>query len=126
MGDPNYPAHPVRLIGWTLTRTENALRKSGFDGYGGGIALFLILASVWAGGVSLAVAAMPAAPASILSVFLIYSLLALRDLLRHGWDVERAAAAGDLAAARSQLPGWWAATRQEWTAQRVRGRRSRA
>ena len=100
VGDPNYPAHPVRLIGWTLTRTENALRKFGFDGYGGGIALFLILASVWAGGVSLAVAAMPAAPASMVSVFLIYSLLALRDLLRHGWDVERAAAGGDLMAAR--------------------------
>ena len=43
LGDPNYPAHPVRLIGWTLTRTENALRNAGFDGYGGGIALFLIL-----------------------------------------------------------------------------------
>ena len=47
LGDPNYRAHPVRLIGWTLTRTENALRKSGFDGYGGGIALFFVLAFVW-------------------------------------------------------------------------------
>ena len=41
LGDPNYPAHPVRLMGWTLTRTENALRNAGFDGYGGGIALFV-------------------------------------------------------------------------------------
>ena len=35
---------------------------------------------------------MPAALAPLVSVFLIYSLLALRDLLRHGADVERAAA----------------------------------
>ena len=43
---------------------------------------------------------MPAALASLFSVFLIYSLLALRDLLRHGADVERAATRGDLDAAR--------------------------
>jgi adenosylcobinamide-phosphate synthase len=100
VGDPNYPAHPVRLMGWTLARTENALRRWGFGGYGGGIALFFVLAVVWAGGLSLAVVALPAVAASILSVFLIYSLLAMRDLLRHGWDVESAAAAGDVAAAR--------------------------
>jgi adenosylcobinamide-phosphate synthase len=100
LGDPNYPAHPVRLIGWTLTRAEKALRDAGFDGYGGGIALFVILSVVWAGGISLAVAAMPPAFATLCSVFLIYSLLALRDLLRHGADVECAAARGDLDAAR--------------------------
>ena len=103
LGDPNYAAHPVRLMGWTLTRTEKALRKSGFDGYGGGIALFFVLALVWAGGISLAVVALPDVAASLVSVFLIYSLLALRDLLRHGWDVERAATAGDVAAARSAV-----------------------
>jgi adenosylcobinamide-phosphate synthase len=103
LGDPEYRAHPVRLIGWTLTRTENALRKSGFDGYGGGIALFFILALVWAGGLSLVVAALPAGAVPLVSVYLITSLLALRDLLKHGWDVERAVAAGDVAAARSAV-----------------------
>jgi adenosylcobinamide-phosphate synthase len=102
-GDPNYPMHPVRLIGWTLTRTENALRKVGLDGYGGGIALFLILAIVWAGGLSLIVAALPETPAAIVSVFLIYSLLALRDLLRHGWNVESAAVKGDVDVARRAI-----------------------
>ncbi len=100
LGDPNYPLHPVRLVGWTLARTETALRKAGFDGYGGGTALFVILSLLWAGGISLGVAAMPPVPVSLISVFLIYSLLALRDLLRHGADVERAATRGDLAAAR--------------------------
>ena len=103
LGDPEYRAHPVRLIGRTLTHTENALRKSGFDGYGGGIALFLILALVWAGGLSLVVAALPAGAVPLVSVYLICSLLALRDLLKHGWDVERAAAAGNVAAARSAV-----------------------
>jgi len=103
LGDPDYPAHPVRLIGWTLTRTENSLRKSGFDGYGGGIALFVILTVIWAGGMSVVVASLPTLAASVVNVFLIYSLLALRDLLRHGWDVERAASAGDLSAARMAI-----------------------
>src|SRR5262249_57886866 len=82
------------------TRTESALRNAGFDGYGGGIALFLILAAVWAGGISFLVALLPAALAAVVSVFLIYSLLALRDLLRHGADVEHAVTRDDLDAAR--------------------------
>ena len=59
-----------------------------------------ILCVLWAGGISLVVAAVPPALATMISVFLIYSLLALRDLLRHGADVERAATRGDLDAAR--------------------------
>ncbi|HEX2460928.1 MAG TPA: hypothetical protein VHJ58_12345, partial [Vicinamibacterales bacterium] len=41
IGDPSYRAHPVRLIGGTLTLTERALRRAGMDGYAGGILLFL-------------------------------------------------------------------------------------
>src|SRR5262249_51361232 len=103
IGDPNYPFHPVRLIGWTLTHTENALRKAGLDGYGGGIALFVILSLVWGGGISWVVVALSKTPAAHVSVFLIYSLLALRDLLRHGWDDERAAAKRDLDGARAAI-----------------------
>ncbi len=103
LGDPEYRAHPVRLMGWTLTRTENLLRGAGLDGYGGGIALFLILCVVWVGGVSLAIGFLPEAAAAALSIFLIYSLLALRDLLRHGWNVERAAVRGDLPAAHAAI-----------------------
>ncbi len=40
IGDPVYLAHPIRLMGNTLTWLENGLRKLGADGYGGGIALF--------------------------------------------------------------------------------------
>src|SRR5258705_464284 len=54
IGDPVYQWHPVRLIGGSLRMVEQALRRAGADGYGGGIALFAILAAAWVGGVSLA------------------------------------------------------------------------
>ncbi len=103
LGDPVYGAHPVRLIGRSLTAAEQLLRRAGGDGYGGGIALFLILAIVWGGG-------LPASVIGIASVgswagwavhlFLLYSFLALGDLLQHGWRIERALRRGDLEAAR--------------------------
>ena len=50
IGDPVYLAHPIRLMGDTLTWLENGLRKLGADGYGGGIALFFLLSIIWVGG----------------------------------------------------------------------------
>lgn len=112
LGDPVYRFHPVRLIGHTLSGFEGLLRKLGWDGYGGGIALFLLLAAVWCGALSALVlgAARYAGyiPAVVVHLFLLYSFIALRDLLRHGWAVEGAARRGDLQAARhavSQLVG---------------------
>ena len=102
-GDPIYPAHPVRLIGWTLTRFENALRWIGWDGYGGGIVLFLLLNALWVGGTVLLFERLNHTAAIVLHVFLVYSLLALRDLLSHGWAVERAAQRGDLPSAREAV-----------------------
>lgn len=99
-GDPVYAGHPVRLIGWTLTRFENALRRIGMGGYAGGIALFLLLTSVWIGGTVLLFLFLNKTAATILHVFLVYSLLALRDLLVHGSDVDRAAQRGDTEGAR--------------------------
>jgi adenosylcobinamide-phosphate synthase len=111
LGDPVYRAHPVRLIGYSLSGFERVLRKLGMDGYGGGIALFLLLASLWCGSIS-ALGVELARYNNILAlashVFLLYSFLALRDLLRHGWAVENAARRGDLPEARravSQLVG---------------------
>ena len=102
-GDPVYSAHPVRLIGWTMTKFESALRRVGLDGYGGGIALFLLLSLVWVGGLAATIHLVNRRFATILHVFLVYSLLALRDLLKHGYAVERAAARGDLPGARTAI-----------------------
>ncbi len=102
-GDPTYAAHPVRLIGATITGVEQGLRRAGLDGYGGGVLLAAVVAGVWVALVSaivLAAARGPAWLALAVHGFAVYSLLALGDLLRHVWRVERALAAGDLDGAR--------------------------
>ena len=106
LGDPVYRWHPVRLLGASLTWCERRLRAVGADGRGGGCLLFGILATCWAGGVSLALPGAqrlhPAAGGGA-HLFILYSLLAFGDLLAHGRAVDRAAAAGDLPGARRAL-----------------------
>ncbi len=106
LGDPVYGAHPVRLIGRSLTWIERGLRRFGAGGYGGGIVLFLVLAAVWAGGLTAGVRALHAASpwaGWVAHGFLLYSFLALGDLLHHGWRIERALGRDDLAAARAAV-----------------------
>ena len=106
VGDPVYRWHPVRLIGRTLTAIEEALRRLRLDGYAGGVALFLLLAAGWVGAVTALVgAAARLAPwlAWVAHVFLVYSLLALGDLVRHVLRVERALTREDLPAARDAI-----------------------
>ena len=103
LGDPVYPLHPIRLMGHTLTLFERGLRRIGADGYGGGIMLFFLLAIFWVGGTAVVfVTAFIVSWKWLLAIeiFLAYSCLALRDLLKHSWAVEKAARAGDLAGAR--------------------------
>ena len=104
IGDPVYPAHPIRLIGRTLSWFETLLRKLGADGYGGGIALFLLLSFVWVGGTSAILVELQKwnryAP-SFFYLFMAYSCLALHDLVRHSWAVEAAARRNDLEGART-------------------------
>lgn len=105
-GDPVYAAHPVRLMGWTLAQFEKLLRSTGLDGYFGGVLLFLLLTTLWCGGLSwlvLVLAHWSYWGTMVLQLFLLYSLLALRDLLRHGWAVELAARAGSLPDAHCEV-----------------------
>jgi adenosylcobinamide-phosphate synthase len=103
VGDPVYASHPVRLIGRLLTWLEGRLRDRGLDGYGGGVLLFIGLATV-ALAVVTAVLFMARllspSTAWLLHALLLYSLLALGDLLHHVWRIERAVRDGDLARAR--------------------------
>lgn len=106
VGDPTYRWHPIRLIGRTLTVVEHVLRRLGTGGYGGGTALFVLLAVIWVGGVSAILTAAGTFANTfgwLLHAFIVYSLLALGDLLRHVWRVERALARQDLDAARSAI-----------------------
>jgi adenosylcobinamide-phosphate synthase len=103
VGDPIYAWHPVRLVGAMLIGVERRLRDVGFDGYGGGVLLFGVLAMASLGAVAMVLLAANAASAPLVwlvHVFLLYSLLALGDLLHHVWRIEAAVRAGDLPCAR--------------------------
>lgn len=106
VGDPVYAWHPVRLVGRMLTWMEGRLRAAGLDGYGGGILLFVGLATA---SLSVVIALLVAANSAsatmawLLHAFLLYSLLALGDLLHHVWRIETAVRADDLARARSAV-----------------------
>lgn len=103
LGDPVYRWHPVRIIGHWLTDIEDWLQRRGFDGRGGGVALFLLLVAASVGVASaLVLGAGAIAPWAgwLAHGLLVYSFLALGDLLRHVWRVEKALMHDDLAAAR--------------------------
>ena len=106
IGDPVYRWHPIRLIGRTLAAIEEALRGVRLNGYVGGIVLCILLAAGWVGVVAALVggaARIAPAMAWVVHAFLVYSLLALGDLLRHVWRVEQALVRGDLEAARKEI-----------------------
>jgi adenosylcobinamide-phosphate synthase len=127
LGDPVYRAHPIRLMGQLLAAIERGLRRVGLDGYGGGILLFVLLASVSVGTVSGLVLGAAAIGSAIgatdgtagtvgtagtagapwwawgVHLFFLYSMLALGDLLRHVWRVERALDRGTLADGRKAI-----------------------
>ncbi len=105
-GDPVYPLHPIRIIGAALSSIESGLRRIGADGYGGGILLFAALSTTATLAVALIVAGLTyenPVIGRVAHAFFIYSFLALGDLIRHVWRVERALAAGDLAEARTRI-----------------------
>lgn len=105
-GDPVYPLHPIRLVGRLLTGLESLLRRAGADGYGGGVALFFLLAAGSLAGVLAIVAGAARLHPTlgwIAQLFFVYSLLALGDLIRHVWRVEQALSGDSLDAARERI-----------------------
>lgn len=103
IGDPRWLPHPVRLMGWLIATLEGPARRAIPNARIAGAitALTVILAA------ALATAALIKIAGSIhpllgdaVSIALIYTTLAARDLARHSRDVYRALAEGDLAKAR--------------------------
>ena len=102
-GDPVYSYHPVRLMGRMLAWMEDVLRGVGLDGYGGGVLLFVGLATVSmvaTTAVVVAAAVVGKWLAWLVHVFLLYSLLALGDLIHHVRRIETAVRTSDLPGAR--------------------------
>lgn len=106
IGDPIFPAHPIRLLGRLLAFYERILFRLGAHGYAGGIALLFLLAgtvlplvvALLAGAHALHPYAFDAAAGLVC-----WACLALRDLIAHGERIARAVARGDLTAARHHV-----------------------
>jgi adenosylcobinamide-phosphate synthase len=105
-GDPVYRLHPIRLMGATLSWFERLLRSLGADGYIGGCVLFLLLAALWVSGVSAASIGLdllhPYAGQAI-HVFVLFSMIALGDLFKHGRDVDSAVSRCNISKAREAV-----------------------
>lgn len=102
IGDPAYPLHPVRLIGRLIEALEKVLRKQCPNV---SLASFLLPLLVLAfTGITYAVLhRLFGKQAWIIDLYLIYALLALGDLLKHGREVEFALKHQSLEKARSKV-----------------------
>jgi adenosylcobinamide-phosphate synthase len=106
LGDPPYRLHPMRLIGSGIAGTEAFLRRIGLSGKTGGILLVLTSAGVtlffYASLVHILSRVHPVLP-FLFHLYLVYSCLALGDLLNHIHPVVLALETGDLARAREAV-----------------------
>ena len=99
LGDPVYRLHPIRLMGATISGCETALRRIGLDGRFGGCLLLLLVGTAWVGLLS----ALTVVLGMVFHVFVVFSMVAMGDLIKHGNRVDRAAQAGDEAEARRAI-----------------------
>jgi len=102
-GDPRWLPHPVRLIGRLIAALEGPARGAiGHARLAGGVtALTVILAAALATAALVGIAgAIHPLLGDAVSIALIYTTLAARDLARHSLDVYRALSDGDLEEAR--------------------------
>ena len=109
-GDPPTWPHPVRLIGRLISRGETRARAwAGANPtrlYAAGAVLTLGVVAATMGGVALLLYLAGRAATLVrflVTLYLIYSLLCLKDLYRQTWRVERALRGGFLNEARQSL-----------------------
>src|SRR5688572_16722476 len=95
LGDPRWLPHPVRGIGWLITRCEQLIRRSRAPLRPAGVVLCLGVAAITAGVVYLTL------PYG--NVYWAYSFLALRSLDFEATRVIRTVQSGALEQAREQL-----------------------
>lgn len=106
IGDPQFRFHPIRLLGNTLSKYEQLIRRLGFDGYAGGCLLLGLLSLTWVVIPCLLLVRIYQwnVPAGIIvHVLIIYTCFALRDLIDHVRAVQRAAGKGNVGDARKAI-----------------------
>jgi adenosylcobinamide-phosphate synthase len=106
LGDPRWLPHPVRAIGWLAVRLEMRFRRTlggtRFAGLCTAICTYLAAgAAVW-GAIRLAALAHPLA-GDFVSILLIYTTIAARDLARHSTAVYRSLAKDEIIEARRRV-----------------------
>ena len=107
-GDPVFAWHPIRLMGGTLSIFERMLRRLGLDGYAGGCMLMLLLSAFWIGlicGLAIILNHFKYDIGWIFQAYIIFSMIALKDLCRHGMAIDRAADPDGARRAVSMLVG---------------------
>lgn len=107
LGDPRWFPHPVRLIGWLQLRCEKLSRTYLRARTAGVVTVILSLTIVVSVVALLLLAAIKVHPLAYhaMSVFLLYTCFATRDLARHGRWVYQALKCKDLDLARVRV-GW--------------------
>ncbi|MBN1103984.1 MAG: cobalamin biosynthesis protein CobD [Deltaproteobacteria bacterium] len=106
VGDPPYGCHPVRLMGLGIARAESCLRKCGFAGKVGGVLLVLITVAATILlylGIAHLLSQLHSLLLFLFHLYLVYSCLALGDLLNHVQPVVRALESGDMDHARDAV-----------------------
>jgi adenosylcobinamide-phosphate synthase len=95
LGDPRWAPHPVRGMGWLISKIEHTLRRSGLPLRMAGV---MLCASVVGLSTAIVWATLPWA-----NIYWIYSLLALRSLDAESSAVVRSLEAGEIELARGQV-----------------------
>lgn len=106
LGDPPFRFHPVRLIGASISAFDKIMRRLRWAGSVGGIILVTMTISLALGAYLILrqlIGGLHPFLALVLDLYLAYSFLALKDLLKHAVPVAQALAISDLSQARTAL-----------------------
>ena len=106
VGDPRWLPHPVRGLGWAISRGEQAVRaRLRNEVIAGGLLVFAIAAGAWglAHGALWAAGRFSPWLTGAVEIALIYSCLSTKDLAVESWPVYRALKAGNLPEARAKV-----------------------
>jgi adenosylcobinamide-phosphate synthase len=106
LGDPQWLPHPVRAIGRLAISLESLFRRifgsTRLAGLLTAISTYLVVGTMAWGAIYLAAILHPLA-ADLVSIYIIYTTVAARDLARHSMAVFRSLAVGDIVEARRRV-----------------------